>query len=246
MPTYAVILAAAGRSSRFHDKNSRKPFIELNGKPVWLYSAELFFNHPDVRQLIIVISPDDHTEFVSRNADHIASLGIQIVLGGKERADSVENGLRRVNPEFDLVVIHDAARPCLDADLIERVFIAAVDSGAAIPAIPVNSTLKRSLDGKRIDETADRCHLYEAQTPQVFARELICDLYAKRDGHAVTDDSQLAEQHGVSVSLVEGSPLNLKITTQADLKLAGACLNSMAVPRYDAPIDPTQNHPRRR
>lgn len=238
MATFSVILAAAGRSSRFNDPNYKKPFAVLNGKPVWLYSVELFQKRADVKQIIIVISPDDKEDFIAKFGANIAVMGIELVLGGAERADSVENGLAKVDPSCDYVAIHDAARPCIDADLVESVFAEAQQQGAAIPAVPVNSTLKKSTDGKAIDNTVDRTNLYAAQTPQAFNRELIQELYANRNGAQPTDEAQLLELNDHPVAIVPGSPFNIKITTQADLRFAKACLAAMPTAKFDAPIHP--------
>lgn len=238
MAKFSVILAAAGKSRRFNDPNFKKPFASLNRKAVWLYSADLFLKRADVKQLIIVISPDDKQEFFSKFGPNIAVLGVEVVLGGKERADSVENALKKVDPTCDFVAIHDAARPCIDSDLIEAVFQSARKHKAAIPAIPVHSTLKRSSDGVVVGETVDRSNLYMAQTPQAFDRELLLELYAGRGDSQPTDESQLAEQNGHAVAMVAGSPLNIKITTRADLRFAKACLEAMPKPKFDAPIHP--------
>jgi len=238
MSTYSVILAAAGRSSRFNDPNLKKPFVSLKGKPVWLYSAEQFLKRKDVKQVIVVISPDDKEDFFAKFGPNVAVMGIDVALGGSERADSVQNGLAKVNPECEFVAIHDAARPCINTDLIESVFSAAKEHGSAIPAIPVNSTLKRSEDGKLIAETIDRTGMYQAQTPQVFKRELIQSLYEKRDGAQPTDEAQLLEMHGHPVAIVPGSPFNIKITTHEDLRFAKACLDAMPAAKFDAPIHP--------
>ena len=238
MPDFCVILAAAGKSSRFNDPNARKPFVSLKGKAVWLHSADQFLKRTDVKQMIVVIAPDDKDDFLSRFGPNLAVLGIDVVLGGQERADSVQNALAKVSPSIEFVAIHDAARPCIDPDLIERVFSAAIQSGAAIPAIPVTSTLKKSADGTKVQETVDRSGLYLAQTPQVYQRQTICDLYENRTEAVVTDESQLAEINDVDVSMVKGSPLNIKITNKQDLALAQACLEAMPTPRFDAPLHP--------
>jgi 2-C-methyl-D-erythritol 4-phosphate cytidylyltransferase len=238
MPSFCVILAAAGKSSRFNDPAHRKPFAMLAGKAVWLHSAERFLQRTDVKQVVVVISPEDKDEFLSRFGPNVAVLGIDVAVGGAERADSVQNALAKVNNSIEFVAIHDAARPCADADLIERTFAAAVDAGAAIPTIPVASTVKRSLDGKHVQETVERGDLYLAQTPQVFDKKIIDSLYAARGSKSVTDESQLAELNGMNVQMVEGSVLNIKITTRPDLALAKACLESMPTPRFDAPIHP--------
>ena len=238
MASFSVILAAAGRSSRFNDPNYKKPFARLKGKPVWLHSVEVFQKRADVKQVILVISPEDKEYFLAQFGANIAVMGIDVVLGGAERADSVEKGLEKVDPSCDFVAIHDAARPCINADLVESVFSTARQKGAAIPATPVNSTLKRSTSGKTIDQTVDRTNLYAAQTPQAFKRSLIQELYEKRDGAQPTDEAQLFELHDQPVAIVAGSPFNIKITTQADLRFAKACLDAMPAAKFDAPIHP--------
>lgn len=238
MSKFSVILAAAGKSSRFSDPNFKKPFASLNRKPVWLYSADLFLKRADVKQLIVVISPEDKQTFLEKFGANVAVLGVDVALGGKERSDSVCNALAMVDPECDFVAIHDAARPCIDADLIESVFQTGRKSNAAIPAIPVHSTLKRSGEGQHIDETVDRSNLYLAQTPQVFERSLLEDCFANRGDFQPTDEAQLVESAGHRVSLVPGSPFNIKITTQQDLRFAAACLEAMPKAKFDAPIHP--------
>jgi 2-C-methyl-D-erythritol 4-phosphate cytidylyltransferase len=151
--TFAVILAAAGRSSRFHDKNYKKPFAPLANKAVWLYSAERFVNRSDVKQVIIVISPEDREYFQFKFAANTTILGIDVVEGGAERADSVARALAHVKPDIDFICIHDAARPCLADEWIDKVFEAGQKSGAAILAIPVSSTLKRVGADHKVSES---------------------------------------------------------------------------------------------
>jgi 2-C-methyl-D-erythritol 4-phosphate cytidylyltransferase len=131
------------------------------------------------------------------------------------------------------VAIHDAARPCLADPWIDAVFDAAQRDGAAILASPVQATLKRVDQKKRVAATIDRESLWEAQTPQVFRRDLIIDAYAKRDREAVTDDAQLVERLGHAVTVVPCSPLNLKITTRDDLKLAEQVLKVLPKPKLE-------------
>ena len=183
-----------------------------------------------------MISTEDRTSFEQQFSSEIESLQVVVVDGGAERADSVQNGLNAVDPACDFVVIHDAARPCVWEEDIENVFVAATISNAAILATPVSSTLKRSEDGKVVDETVDRRSLWQAQTPQVFARELILGVYANRGGENPTDESQLVEQAGHPVTLVPGSSQNIKITTQADLGFAAACIDARLSEKLDGPV----------
>lgn len=222
---FSVILAAAGSSRRFNDPQNKKPFVSLAGKPIWVHSAELFRQRADVEQLLVVISPDDREFFASKFANEIRELEVAIVDGGAERADSVGNGLRQVANDVDFVAIHDAARPCISNKLVEAVFQQGKKSLAAIPAVPINSTIKRSVANQLIEQTVDRTGLYLAQTPQVFSRELLIRMFANRGVRQPTDEAQLAEWLGEPVSLVDGSATNIKITTQQDLAFATAALH---------------------
>ncbi|HET6881199.1 MAG TPA: 2-C-methyl-D-erythritol 4-phosphate cytidylyltransferase [Pirellulales bacterium] len=231
MANFAVILPAAGASSRFKDKNYKKPFAPLADRAVWLHSAERFLHRQDVKQLILVISPDDREYFDFKFSSNVVILGIEVVEGGKERADSIERALARVKSDVDFVAVHDAARPCIADEWITRVFDAAEKSGAAILALPVAATLKR-VKANTIVETVSREGLWEAQTPQVFRRQLLLDAYAKRGNFQATDDAQLVERLGQPVTVVQGSPINMKITTQEDLRLAEQALRAMPKPKF--------------
>lgn len=237
MPKFAVILAAAGRSNRFHDKHYKKPFAPLADRAVWLHSADRFLARGDVIQVILVIAAEDREAFFSKFAANVAILGIEVIDGGAQRSDSVQAALARVKPEADFVCVHDAARPCLADAWIEEIFQAAERHGAAIFAIPVAGTLKRVGDGK-IEETVPRDRLWEAQTPQVFRRQLLLDAYARRGGFAATDDAQLVERIGHPVAVVPGSPINLKITTREDLRLAEQALRALPKPKLSGPVHP--------
>jgi len=235
---FAVILPAAGRSSRFHDKNYKKPFAPLAGRAVWLHSAERFLNRSDVCQTILIVAKEDREYFEFKFSSNIAILGIEVVEGGAERADSVTRALARVKPEAEFVCVHDAARPCLADAWIDQVFQAAEKTGAAIVAVPVSGTLKRAGGDMIVQETVPRNGLWEAQTPQVFGRELLLEAYAKRGRFQSTDDAQLVERLGKKVTIVPGSPINLKITTKEDLRLAEQAIKALPKPKLSGPLHP--------
>ncbi len=242
MAKFAVILPAAGKSSRFHDKHYKKPFVPLGGdRAVWLHTADRFLNRNDVVQVLLVISPEDREDFQTKFGANIAILGVDLIDGGAKRSESVAKALEKVKPAAEYVAIHDAVRPCLVDAWIDKVFDAAKKSGAAILATPITSTLKRSSDGKTIQDTVDRTALWEAQTPQVFSRQLLIDAYAKRGDASFTDDAQLIEKLGHQVTLVPGSPLNIKITTRDDLKLAAATLKVLPKPKLGSGANPFAN-----
>lgn len=242
MSRFAVILPAAGQSTRFQAQKRKKPFVELKGRPIWVRSAEHFVNRDDVVQTLIVISPDDLDWFKEKFRPNLAFMEVEIVAGGEERADSVENALARVHADVDFVAVHDAARPLLTAKWITDIFKAAEKSDAAIPAIPITSTLKRveplEKTGYQIVETVSREGLWQAQTPQVFRRDLLLEAYAKRGDTPATDEASLVEQLGHPVKVVPGSPMNIKITLPEDFKMAEALLDRLPKDDLFQPLHP--------
>lgn len=224
MSKFAVILPAAGKSSRFGKSKEKKVFTNLNERAVWIRTAEHFVEREDVAQTIIVISPEDEERFKEKFRPNLAFMNITIVIGGAERADSVANGLAAVNEEVDFVAVHDAARPLLAKKWIDEVFQKAIETDAAILAHKVAATLKRVNSAQIIEETVPRDELWEAQTPQVFRKSLLEQAYEQRGALVATDEAQLVENLGKSVSIVSCPAINLKITTQDDLKMAEALL----------------------
>lgn len=224
MGRFAVILPAAGRSTRFGDPKSKKIYADLRGRSVWLRALQPFLNNDDVGQIIIAIAEEDRDMFDRRYRDNVAFMGLDVLVGGAERADTVAAALGRVKGSCDFVAIHDAARPCLTPAQVATVFEVALKTGAAMLATPVAETIKR-VEENVIVGTVPRDRLYLAQTPQVFRRDWLAEAYEKRDSSvAATDDSLLVEATGRSVAVVVGSSFNLKITTKEDLKLADAVL----------------------
>ena len=234
---FAVILAAAGQSSRYKDKNYKKPFAPLDGKAVWLHSAERFTARDDVKQVIVVISADDEEFFQSKYGANLIFMGIEPVVGGATRAESVKRGLEKIGDDVDFVAVHDAARPVFANEWIDGLFAAAESSGAAILASPVTSTIKRVAD-KKIVETVDRQNLWQAQTPQVFRREILVEAHQQSDAETATDDAELVQRLGHEVTIVPGSALNLKITTREDMKLAAMALKALPKPKLEKPGNP--------
>jgi 2-C-methyl-D-erythritol 4-phosphate cytidylyltransferase len=246
MGKFAVILPAAGRSTRFGDPRQKKVYAEIDGRAVWLRAAEPFVNRDDVAQTLIVIAPEDRELFERRYRASVAFMNIQVVDGGPERDDSIAHALEVVDPGCEFVAIHDAARPCVTAEQIDAVFEAARNHGAALLAVPVSDTLKRVDADRFVVETVPRKNLYQAQTPQVFRRDLILRAYANRGrvGAAVTDDTQLVEALGHPCAVVESTLMNLKITTASDLRLAAAVLQAMPRPKREGPAHPfAEDHP---
>ncbi len=239
MGSFAVILPAAGRSSRFGDPKQKKIFADLDGRAVWLRAVEPFVNREDVRQILLAIAPEDRELFERRYRANVAFLNVTVLEGGHERVDSIARALEAVDPECDYVAVHDAARPCLSSDLVERVFQAAREHGAAAPGIKVADTLKRVGPDQTIVETISRDGLVAIQTPQAFRRDLLVRAYANRQRvSGVTDDARLVEAIGQTCRVVDGSSFNLKITTAEDLRLAAAILQARPRPKREGPAHP--------
>ena len=238
MPKFAVILPAAGRSSRFKDKE-KKPFTNLDGRAVWLRTAELFVNRDDVVQILLVIDPSDEEMVRRRYQANMAFLNISIVHGGAERFASVANALKKLHPDVDHVAIHDSVRPCVTPELIDQVFSTGAKTGAAILACPLSDSLKRcgSSEPFAIEQSLPRERLWLAQTPQVFSRDILLKAY-QNIPNGTTDDSQVVEASGVKVSVVLGVGSNIKITTKEDLLLADAILKSRPKPKANHSAHP--------
>ena len=228
MARFAVIIPAAGRSSRFGGIE-KKPFVALDGRPVWQRAAEPFWSRIDVSRVYLVLAPEDIDDFRTRFGHLLAFANAEIVAGGAERFESVANALARVPADVPLVAVHDAVRPLVTGALIEATLRAAEEHGAAMPAVPVADTLKQVDPAtNRITGTVPRAGVWQAQTPQMFRRDWLVEAYAKRASLTapITDDAQLLEAIGHAVVVVPGSPTNFKITTKDDLELADAVLRA--------------------
>jgi 2-C-methyl-D-erythritol 4-phosphate cytidylyltransferase len=227
MADVAVVVTAAGAGKRFGG-DVKKPFAQLDGRPIFIRSIELFVNRDDVCQTILTVAPEDYEVVKEKYAANLMFMGIKLVKGGAERYLSVRAALEAVDPSAKYVAVHDAVRPCLLDTWIDSVFDAARKTSAAILAAPLTGTLKKVSGAKVIDKTVPREGLYEAQTPQVFAKSVLERAYASLDeSNPPTDDAQLVERIGHPVSIVETDRRNLKITTAGDLPLAGAILKSI-------------------
>ena len=237
MSRIAVIIPAAGKSSRFGG-DEKKPFVSLDGRPIWQRSAELFWSRDDVSKVYLVIAPEDREDFRSRFGHLIAFANIQVVDGGAERFESVANALAVIPDAVEYIAVHDAVRPLATVQLIDAVFAAALKHGAVMPAVPVADTLKRvDPSTTHIVETVNRADLWQAQTPQVFRRDWLMDAYAKRRAMSdpITDDAQLIAAIGHPVSVVRGAATNFKITTKEDMEMAEALLKARVKKQTDRP-----------
>lgn len=211
-----AILVAAGRGERM-GAGRPKAFLELHGRTLLEWSASAFQRAPSVTGIIAVVPESAREE--ARRLLAAFDKTRDVVAGGARRQDSVQAGLAVVPPGFaGIVLVHDAARPLVDVDVIEAVGAAAQTYGAALPVLPVADTIKRVSDGL-VQETIDRTQLGAAQTPQGFGCALLREACAEaeRDTATLTDECMAVERLGRPVAVVDGSPRNRKITTPDDL-----------------------------
>lgn len=221
----AAVLPAAGSGQRFGAARN-KLFAELAGIPLWMHATRRLAARPEVGRIVLVTSESDREVFENEFRDECRQLGLEVVLGGQERTDSVRAGLDALagDPAVRLVAIHDAARPLIEPQDLFSVFTAAHATGAAILATPVVGTVKRDLGGRENCNTVDRSDLWIALTPQVFRIDWLQQAYQRFRGRPATDDAQLLERAGYPVTLVPGRADNLKITLPEDLAIAEAFL----------------------
>lgn len=217
-----VVIVAGGSGSRTGSAEL-KQFRWVAGKPALLHSVQAFMARPDVAVVVAVLpkayAADPPPWLFQCDVDRLL-----VSVGGRERQESVWNGLEDMPEEVRVVVVHDAARPLVTDETIERVIAKAREGVGAIAALPVVDTLKEVDEQGNIIRTVPRAGLWRAQTPQAFPRELLerAHIDAKRAGESATDDAALLERLGLPVVVVRGSERALKITDESDFQRADA------------------------
>ena len=252
-PSIAVIIAAAGSSSRYEQAGGIRHKLDedLGGKSVLQRTVEAFNAHDRVSEIVVAgpADPEVFAAFKLRHGDRLSLLNARLVPGGSEhRWQSVATALAAVSPDCTHIAVHDAARPCITEEFLTRVFDMAASHPAVIPAVPADDTLKRIVQTDRaayanedpvaailgdsprskerlrvVAATIDRTGVVRVQTPQVFEATLLRRAYAQSDLSG-TDDASIVERLGVEVAVATGDPCNIKITVPADLRLARAIL----------------------
>ena len=224
----AAIIPAAGIGARMkHDVP--KPYLMLAGKPILAHTLAVFEAAPEVHEVTVVVHPADLECCQEEVIDPFEFKKVlRLVPGGKERQDSVYNALKVLQKEedLDIVLVHDGVRPFITADHIRRVIQAAHKHGGAILGWPAQDTLKKVSSKGEVLHTLDRQNVWQIQTPQAFQAQILwrafVEAYAR--GYYGTDEASLVEEILQNVVVVQGSPFNLKLTTQEDLAMAEAIL----------------------
>lgn len=218
----SVIIAAAGMSNRMGSKIN-KQFIAIDNKPILAHTLEKFDKCKYIDE-IIVVSKEEEVEYCRKEI--VKKYGFKkvtnIVRGGKERQDSIYNGIMALNEKTDIVLTHDGARPFIRTESIEAGILGVIEYGACVIGVPVKDTIKVIDPNKVVHHTPKRDLLWAAQTPQCFWADLLKQgyEYAIDEGIVGTDDSSLVEKIGQPIKMIMGSYDNIKITTPEDLIIA--------------------------
>lgn len=237
-----AIIVAAGKGTRM-GPDVDKLFLEIAGKPVVVHTWQRFDTAQCIDEIVLVVREGMQPAFEELARQFHLRKKFCLVAGGKERQDSVWNGLEAVASGTEIVAIQDGARPCTSAALIAATIAAARESGAAVAAQPVTDTIKESADGKIVDRTPDRSKLWAVQTPQTFRLEIIRRALSevRQKGLLVTDDTAACELIGQAVRLVASAEPNPKVTRPEDVpyiemllaKLAERGMNSASCPAIE-------------
>lgn len=225
-----VILPAAGLGTRMaagqSSSTAPKQFLELAGVPVLIHTLRAFAAVPQIAGIYVAVRANEMDRLMAQTQDYGFADKVQMVEGGDNRQESVANALDALQCDLDdIVLVHDAVRPLIDAATIERTIRAVERHDAAIVGLPAVDTIKqveRTADGAIITSTIPREYIVQAQTPQGFRCELLKRAFAEAaaDGFVGTDEASVVERAGVQVAVVQGSPANFKITQPGDLELA--------------------------
>jgi 2-C-methyl-D-erythritol 4-phosphate cytidylyltransferase len=225
----SAIIVAAGKGTRMGPQVD-KLFLELDGCPIVAHTWRRFEEAGCIDELLLVVRDGMQATFAALAEQYKFKKRFRLVAGGKERQDSVWNGLEALSPKTEIVAIQDAARPCTSAALIAATVAAAREVGAAVAAQAVTDTIKESRDGKLIERTLDRSRLWAVQTPQTFRVDIIRRALSavRQGGLLVTDDTAACELISQPVQLVLSTQPNPKVTRPEDLPCVEALLRSMA------------------
>lgn len=222
----SVIIACAGSGKRMKvEKN--KILLEVQGKSILQYTCEKFTSCEKIDEIILVVAKHDLTVVEQLAKKIIHNKLYKVVVGGSERQYSINNALQAVDVKSEIVLIHDAARPMIKVETINKLIKEVEKSSCAIVGVRVKDTIKIADENKVVSKTPNRDYLWSIQTPQGFKLDIIKTAYqrAQQEGFLGTDDASLVERLNIAVKVVEGEYTNLKVTTPEDLKIIESLLN---------------------
>jgi 2-C-methyl-D-erythritol 4-phosphate cytidylyltransferase len=219
---YFAIIVGGGSGSRMLSEVP-KQFMLLRGRPVLMHTIEAFFKSDYNPEIIVVLNVDFHQYWENLCVLHNFSIPHQLVKGGTHRFDSVKNGIKAIKTRA-IIAIHDAVRPLLSSQLIDRSFDEAERSGNAVAAIKSRDSVRQHIGTHTVP--LDREEIYLIQTPQTFSSEILKKAYKQEFRNEFTDDASVAERSGIKINLIDGETRNFKITFPEDIRLAEIYLNA--------------------
>lgn len=217
----SVIIVAGGTGKRMNYPVP-KQFLHINSKPIIVHTIDNFIKYDAQLEIIVVVNSDYFDHWNEIKQKYYTANNIISVHGGETRFHSVQNGLNAIT-YTDVLAIHDAVRPIITYELLKRLFDKAIKKGSAIPVVSIKDSIRYITEKET--KPINRNHLYYVQTPQIFNFEWIKDAYSTSYNDSFTDDASVLEHKGYPLFFVEGSPINIKITTQEDLILTEKFLN---------------------
>lgn len=225
----SAIIVAAGNGSRMGDLDTSKVFLKLDEQHIIEHTINAFDQVEEIDEIILVLRREDE-EYFNTNIDlNKYKRNISITFGGDSREESTWNGLSLVNPNSDVIVTHDGARPFISSDIIREIIDNAIEKKAVITAVPVKDTIKIVERARDVKFTPKRSTLYSAQTPQAFGANVLKRAYEifMSEDFEVTDDASIVEKAGYKVQMILGDYKNIKITTLEDLSVGKVFLEEM-------------------
>ena len=225
-----VIIVAAVSGSRMK-ANINKQFIKLNDKEIIAYTIEKFYNNKNISDIVVVIKEDEAEFFKNQILDKYNFDNIKIAYGGKDRQNSVYNGIKALDKNCEYVLVHDGARPFIDESTINKSIEKVKEYKAIVVGVPVKDTIKIVNANNDIVDTPNRSTLWAVQTPQTFNYDILKKAYedAFESDFYGTDDAMLVERIGYTVKMIEGSYNNIKVTTPEDINMGIQILNSKSL-----------------
>lgn len=227
-PICTAVIVAAGKGKRMGTEIS-KQFLPLCGKEILAHTVEAFEKAENIRDIVLVTGEESLQDVKDMTLEYGWKKVTAIIAGGKERQDSVWNGLQAVSEDTDIVLIHDGVRPFVTEEILDLSIETALEMGGCVAGVPAKDTIKVCDSENIAVTTPDRSTLWQIQTPQTFRKSLIMRAYeqARKDGFMGTDDASLAEYSGSPVKVIMGSYRNIKITTKEDLIIGEAFLKEV-------------------
>ena len=225
----SVIIPAAGMGRRMN-ASINKQYLIINGKPILAHTLAVFEKCPLIKEIVVAVNQDEFSICQLQVVKPYGLTKVKLVMGGKTRQESVYRGLNAINPQTDIVMVHDGARPMIQESVIIQSIHETIEHRATTVAVAVKNTIKVISNDGFVEQTLNRDYLVEIQTPQTFAYNLLKEAHeqAIQLGIEGTDDAFLVERQNVPVKIVTGHYTNIKITTPEDLIIAAAMLKHLA------------------